>query len=156
MFRDEGATSLESWTAESFGVSGPTARSYAQVAEKSEDLPHLMGALLRGEISFDKVRTVLDVATPETDQELCDQAKELNVRELAEVARTHRRPGPVRFGLPSRSEHDRRYLRFNDEHRTMSAPVARRVLCPDQGLCRCLCGQASPPTGETPLGPAAL
>src|SRR5580704_17367828 len=75
MFRDDGATSPETWTAECFGVSGPSARSYAQVAEKSDDLPGLMGALCGGEISFDKVRTVLDVATAATDQALCEKAK---------------------------------------------------------------------------------
>src|ERR1700733_269130 len=43
MFLDDGATSPEVWTAECFGVSGPTARSYAQVAQQSDELPELMG-----------------------------------------------------------------------------------------------------------------
>jgi hypothetical protein len=120
MFRDDGATSPEAWTAECFGVSGPTARSYSHVAEKYEDLPHLMGAMAAGEISFDKVRTVLDVATPESDQALCAQAKELNVRELAEVARTTAARARSASLSQSRSEHDGRYLRFNDPHRTMT------------------------------------
>src|SRR5271170_392971 len=68
---DEGATSLESWTAHNLAVSVPSARSYSQVAEKSEGLPELMGSLYAGEISLDKVRTVLDVATPQSDRELC-------------------------------------------------------------------------------------
>ena len=75
MFRDDGATSPESWTAECFGVSVATARSYAHVAEKSDELPDLMGSLCAGEISFDKVRTVVDVATPETDQELAPRPR---------------------------------------------------------------------------------
>ena len=88
--------------AERFGVSGPTAR-FSHVGEKAQELPHLVGSLCAGEISFDKVRAVVDVATPESDRELCDQAKELSVRELVEVAR-RRRPGPVGFSLsPSRS-----------------------------------------------------
>ena len=41
-----------------------------------------------GEISFDKVRVLADVATPETERELCDQAKECSVRELADIARS--------------------------------------------------------------------
>ena len=87
-FRDDGATSLESWTAMSFGVSVATARSFCQVAEKTHELPHLTGSLCAGEISFDEVRAVVHVATPETDRELCKQAKEHSVRDLAEVART--------------------------------------------------------------------
>ncbi len=70
MFRDDGATSVEAWAAERFGVSVATARSYCHVAEQDPDLPHLVGSLCAGEISFDKVRAVVDVATPRTDQAL--------------------------------------------------------------------------------------
>src|ERR1700722_10547945 len=63
-FRSEGATSVESWTAEHFGVSTPTARTYAHVGEKAWDTPNLVGGLCRGEITFDKLRAVADVATP--------------------------------------------------------------------------------------------
>ena len=45
------------------------------------------------------------------------------VRELAEVAQTlaaRARSGSV---SPSRSEHDGRYLRFNDGHRTMTVQL---------------------------------
>ena len=136
MFRDDGATSPEWWTAVTFGMSGPTARSYSHVAEKSEGLPQLMGSLYEGEISFDKVRTVVDVATPRNDRELCAQAKELSVRELAEVARTTAARARSAFVSPSRSEHDGRYLRFNDERRTVSAQLpteeyARTKACVD-------------------------
>ena len=47
-YRDEGATSLESWLAERFGVSTPTARTYAHVGEKAWDIPHLVGSLCGG------------------------------------------------------------------------------------------------------------
>ena len=76
-FRDDGATSVEAWSAELFGLSVATARSYCHVADKTRPLPHLVGSLCAGEISFDKVRAVVDVATPRTDQALCAQAKEL-------------------------------------------------------------------------------
>jgi hypothetical protein len=121
-FRDEGATSLESWAAERFGVSTPTARTYAHVGEKAWDIPHLVGSLCAGDISFDKLRAVADVATPENDYELCDQAKQHSVRELADIARSSAEL--ARTGSPySRSEHDGRYLRFNDSHRTISAQL---------------------------------
>jgi hypothetical protein len=121
-FRDDGATSLESWTAERFGISTSAARTYAHVGEKAWDLPHLVGSLCAGDISFDKVRVVADVATPETDRELCDQAKECSVRELADVARSTAEL--ARTGsASSRSEHDGRFLRFNDKFRTISAQL---------------------------------
>ena len=67
-YRDDGATSAETWVVERFGVSTPTARTYTHVGEKAWDLPHLVGSLCTGDLSFDKVRAVADVATPETDQ----------------------------------------------------------------------------------------
>ncbi|HEY5386035.1 MAG TPA: DUF222 domain-containing protein [Acidimicrobiales bacterium] len=125
MFRDEGATSPETWAAESFGVSVPTARSYSLVADKAPHVPELMESLRRGEISFDKVRAVVDVATPETDHSLCEQAKESSVRELAEVARTTAARARSASVSLSRSEHDGRYLRFNDPHRTMTLQLPK-------------------------------
>jgi hypothetical protein len=135
-YSEDGATSLESWTAESLGASVATARSYSHVAEKSQDLPHLMGSLCVGEISFDKVRTVVDVATPETDRALCAQAKDLSVRELAEVARTTAARARSASVSLSRSERDSRYLRFNPQNRTMTVQLptedyARTVACVD-------------------------
>ena len=62
-----------------------------------------MGSLWEGDISFDKVRAVVDVATRETDEELCDQAKERSVRELVEAARDAADRVRVRFCPPSRS-----------------------------------------------------
>ena len=122
-YRDDGATSVESWATERYGISTPTARALSHVGEKAWDLPHLVGSLCGGEVSLDKVRAVADVATPESDRELTEQAKEHSVRELAEVARTaavaSAPPSPSR----GRSEHERRFLRFNDQHRTMSVQL---------------------------------
>ena len=115
-FRDYGATSTECWTVERFGVSKATARSLTHVGEMARDLPHLVGSLCAGDLSFDKVRAVVDVATPDTDEELRDQARVCTVRELAEVTRS----APPIDKTSGRSSHDRRYLRFNDSLCTMS------------------------------------
>jgi hypothetical protein len=115
-FRDEGATSAQAWTAERFGVSTPTARAYTHVAEKACDLPNLVGALCEGDITFDQLRAVADVATPETEIELRDQARRCSVRELADVARAQAQ----RSGSATRAEHDRRFVRFNEQCRTVS------------------------------------
>jgi hypothetical protein len=149
-FRDDGATSLESWVVERFGVSTPTARALAHVAEKAWDIPRLVGSLCAGEISFDKVRVLSDVATPETEGGLCEQAKECSVRELADVARSNAEL--ARTSAPSRSgsEHDGRYVRFNDSHRTISAQLpsdsyAETKARIDAGL------DEIPSEGDTPL-----
>jgi len=149
-YSEDGATSLESWTAESLGASVATARSYSHVAEKSQDLPHLMGSLCAGEISFDKVRTVVDVATPETDQALCAQAKELSVRELAEVARTTAARARSASVSQSRSEHDGRYVRFNDSNRTMTAQLPKDAYAQTKATVDAYAATV-PSEGETPL-----
>ena len=87
-YRDEGATAAEPWVVERFGVSTPTARAYAHVAERAWDLPHLVTSLSEGEISFDKLRAVSDVATPETDREVLERARACSVRQLVELARS--------------------------------------------------------------------
>jgi hypothetical protein len=119
-FRDDGATSTEAWLVACFGVSVATARTLTHVGGKAWDAPRLVGSMCAGDVSFDKVRALIDVATPETDQELCDQAKECTVQELADVARVSADRG-TRPG--SRAAHEGRYLRFNDQHRTMTAQL---------------------------------
>jgi len=146
-FRGDGATSTEAWLAERYGVSEATARAYPHAGKKAPDLPHLVGALCRGDISFDKLRTVVAVATPETDQQLCDQAQGCTVRELADVARTiaERRSAP-----PARSEHDSRYLRFNDRCRTMSLRLPAEDYAATKA-CIDTWAVAVPSAEETPL-----
>jgi Domain of unknown function (DUF222)/HNH endonuclease len=118
-WRDEGATSLEGWIVERCGVSVPTARAWSHVAGRLFDLPQLAGALCAGEISFDKVRAVVDVATPETDHALVETAVDCSVRQLAELARSTRGTGAER----ARSDEGRRSLRFNDTFRTLSVQL---------------------------------
>ncbi len=144
-YRDEGATSVEPWVVERFGVSTPTARAYTHVGELAWDLPHLVESLCAGEVSFDKVRALADVATPETDRELRDQALDHSVRELADIARATAPPTPP----PGRAEHDRRFLRFNDQFRTMTVQMpaesyAETRTCLEAGA------KQIPSDGETP------
>jgi hypothetical protein len=120
-FRDEGATSTERWTTERYGISTATARALTGGGEKAWDLPHLIGAVAAGDISFDKMRTVADVATPETDEGLKEQAQRCTVRELADVARTMAKVAASHSPASSRSDHDRRFVRFNDDHHTLTA-----------------------------------
>jgi hypothetical protein len=146
-FRDDGATSAENWAVERFNVALPTARALVRVAEKAWDLPQLTEALKDGEISFDKLRAVADVATPETDAELVEAARERSLRELAEVARSHQEaPAPSQAA----KDHHRRSLRFNDTFRTMTVQLPPESFAETRS-CIESAAQDVPTDGETPL-----
>jgi len=140
-YRDEGATGVEPWIVERFGVSTPTARAYTHVAERAWDLPHLVTSLSEGEISFDKLRAVSDVATPETDREVLERARECSVRQLGELARS--------ASGATEAHPDRRFVRFNDRHRTVTAQLPADSYAEVRS---CLEGRARkiPSDGETP------
>lgn len=115
-YRDDGATSAAAWIAERFELSKASARALVHVAQKAWDVPQLVTALQNGEISFDKLRVISDVATPESEARFLEEARVRSVRELAELARTRSsapRPDPV-------ADRERRFLRCNDAVRTMT------------------------------------
>jgi hypothetical protein len=171
-FRDEGATSIAHWVTERYGISSATARTLTHGGEKAWDLPHLIGAVCAGDISFDKMRVVADVATPETDEGLKEQAQRCTVRELTDVARTMAQVAASHSS--SRSDHDRRFVRFNDPYRTVTAQLpaatyaevrttleaaARRMPTDgetpwDQRVCDALTEIVSASNGGTGAGPS--
>ncbi len=118
-WRAEGATSLEAWIVERCGVSLATARAWAHVAKRLFDLPHLADGLSEGELTFDKVRAVVDTATPETDRDLCERARKCSVHQLAQLNRT--RNGASRTS--AKTDYDMRSVRFNDTFRTVTAQL---------------------------------
>ncbi len=118
-WRSEGATSLEAWLVERCGMSQASARTFAHVAERLTDLPHLAARLLAGELTFDKVRAVADVATPESDHDVAAQAHECTVRELHEIARSERGVSRSR----AQTDYAARSVRFNDACRTVTAQL---------------------------------
>ena len=118
-WRTEGATSLEAWMVERCGDSRASARSYAHVGEQLDDLPELAAGLASGELTFDKVRAVVDVATPANERELADLARECTVRQLQEVA--HAEGGAPRSR--AETDHEARSVRFNDNCRTVTAQL---------------------------------
>jgi hypothetical protein len=145
-WRDDGATSLEDWLVGHLGVSKSTAKVYAHLSERLFDLPHLAAGLGEGDLSLDKVRTLVDTATPETDRDLARQARELTVRELAVVARTKKKPSEGQDQI----DHDKRSLRFNDVVRTVTAQLPPTSYAEVKA---CLEARARrlPSDGETPL-----
>jgi hypothetical protein len=119
-WRDEGAASLVDWIVQRCGVSRATARSWVNISASLDDLPHVAGGLARGALSLDKVRAVMGRCTPENDAEMALEAQSRPVVELADLDRRAQ-------GAPTRTEaqaaYDARYLRFNDERRTMVAQL---------------------------------
>lgn len=122
-WRLEGATSLEAWIVERCGTSVPTARALAHVGERLFDLPHLAAGLADGELSFDKVRAVVDGATPETDRELAERAADSSVRDLTEICRAAR----CADARSERQDYEARSVRFNDTFRTVTAQLPPEV-----------------------------
>jgi hypothetical protein len=146
VFRDDGATSAENWAIERFSVGVPTARALVHVAERAWDLPKLTDALQEGGITFDKLRAVADIATPETDAELADAARERSVRELAEIASAHR---SVPASAQAPLNHERRSLRFNDTFRTMTVQLPPESFA-ETRQCMESMARDIPSDGETP------
>lgn len=144
-WRDEGATSLESWMVERLGVSTSTARALAHVGERLYDLPQLADALSTGDLSFDKVRAVVDVATPESDAEFRDRAKQHSVRELAQLARSRK---DASAGM-SQADYEARSLRFNESFRTVTAQLPAETFAEVRGTLEAQ-ARAVPSDGETP------
>ena len=144
-WRDEGATSLEAWLVERLGLSVASARAFAHVGERLFDLPHLAAALSSGELSFDKVRAVVDTATPETDRELRERAREHSAAELTRLARTHRGIS----SSASRAEYEGRSLRFNDTFRTVTAQLPAETYAEVRGRLE-TAAREQPSDGETP------
>jgi hypothetical protein len=121
-WRDEGATSVETWLAERCAVSPATARAWAHVGNRLVDLPALSDGLCGGAVSFDQVRAVVDVARPENERALVAQASECSVRQLAELAKAAA-PAPASAAPSSERQHETRSLRFNDAARTITAQL---------------------------------
>jgi Domain of unknown function (DUF222)/HNH endonuclease len=118
-FRDEGAVSGAAWLSERLGLSEATSRQWSTVARRLWDLPELAGALRRGAISFDKAAVASAFATTLTDADVAEQAQECSVAQLNAVARAARGSDDHKQA----DQHDGRYVRFNDQRRTLSAQL---------------------------------
>lgn len=122
-FRAKGATSIESYLVGQLGISRAAARALAVVGEKLSDLPELQASLSAGDLSFDKVRVVADVADPETDAEWAETAAQLSIGDLAEVvhrSKAKKDPRSSRGRGPERPT-----LRRNDACLTLTARLPK-------------------------------
>jgi hypothetical protein len=115
-WRVDGSTSMVAWLVQRCGVTASTAREWVTAAAKLHTLPKISDALAQGKLSFDQVKPLVEVAKPETDATLAEQATHWSAKQVRELA------------IATRSQSDaqatgfyaRRFLRFDDRRRTLS------------------------------------
>jgi hypothetical protein len=120
-WRGDGAVSMAAWLTERCGVSGATARIWVRTAAKLKSLPHLAGALADGTLSLDSVAPLADVATPASESELAEAAVHWTVKQIRELAASHR--GTTDAAAARRFEN--RTFRFNDDKATIWAALTQ-------------------------------
>ena len=108
-------------------------------------MPHLVDSLCTGDLSLDKVRAVADVATPETDQEYGIRPRSAPCASWP----TSPAEAPPAKAPPGRSEHERRFLRFNEQYRTMTVQLPPESFAETRACLEARARQV-PSDGETP------
>ena len=115
-WRVDGSSSMVAWLTLRCGVSASTAREWVTAAAKLQRLPKISDALSTGKLSFDQVKPLVEVAKPETDATLAEQATHWSAKQVRELA------------IASRNQSDqqatgfyaRRFLRFDDRRRSLT------------------------------------
>jgi hypothetical protein len=116
LFRQLGYSSVMHYGTQALGLNPSDVWDRLRVARALRDLPAVAAALREGRVSWSKVREIIRVATPATEQEWIARAGQLSCRELeAAVAAA----SPV---AEKRSEATRLVCRFVDE-RTVRVTV---------------------------------
>jgi Domain of unknown function (DUF222) len=93
-FIADGAKDAAGWLQLRYGLPYPTAMRWAETALALGDLPYLNEAFSSGRICFDKVSVAVEIATPETDAQVADEAARLTVTALRTIARRQREVTP--------------------------------------------------------------
>jgi hypothetical protein len=115
-WRVDGATSMVAWLVQRCSVTAATAREWVTAATKLESLPKIGDALSQGKLSFDQVKPLVDVAKPETDAQLAEQATHWSAKQVRELATDARRESDAQ----ATGFYCRRFLRFDDRRRSFA------------------------------------
>jgi hypothetical protein len=118
-WRVDGATSMVAWLVQRCGVSAATAREWVTAAAKLPSLPKIADALSQGKLSFDQVKPLVEVAKPETDARLAEEATHWSAKQVRELALAARDQSDAR----STGFYARRSLRFDDRRRTLTGTL---------------------------------
>jgi hypothetical protein len=119
-WRVDGATSMVSWLVQRCAVTAATARDWVTAAEKLQKLPEIANALSQGKLSFDQVKPLAEVATPETDTELAEKATNWSAKQVRDLASASRNQS----NQEAAGVYSRRFLRFNDRRFSISGSFA--------------------------------
>jgi hypothetical protein len=115
-WRVDGATSMVAWLVQQCGVAAVTAREWVTAATKLQELPKISDALSQGKLSFDQVKPLVEVAKPETDAKLAEQATHWSAKQVRELATAAREQSDGKAG----GFYTRRFLRFDDRRRMLT------------------------------------
>jgi len=115
-WRVDGATSMVAWLVQRCGVTATTAREWVTAAGKLHQLPKISDALSQGKLSFDQVKPLVEVAKPETDAKLAEQATHWSAKQVRELAIAARNQSDEQ----ATGWYARRFLRFDDRRRSLT------------------------------------
>jgi Domain of unknown function (DUF222) len=115
-WRVDGATSMVGWLVQRCGVTAATAREWVTAAAKLKELPQISDALSKGKLSFDQVKPLVEVAKPETDASLAEQATRWSAKQVRELAIAARNQSDAQ----ATGQYARRFLRFDDRRRSLT------------------------------------
>jgi hypothetical protein len=110
---------MVAWLVQRCGVSAATAREWVTAAAKLPSLPKIADALSQGKLSFDQVKPLVEVAKPETDARLAEEATHWSAKQVRELALATRDQSDAR----STGFYARRSLRFDDRRRTLTGTL---------------------------------
>jgi hypothetical protein len=115
-WRVDGATSMVGWLVQRCGVTAATAREWVTAAARLKELPQISDALSKGKLSFDQVKPLVEVAKPETDATLAEQATRWSAKQVRELAIAARNQSDAQ----ATGQYARRFLRFDDRRRSLT------------------------------------
>jgi len=115
-WRIDGATSMVAWLVQRCSVTASTAREWVTAAPRLEALPEISNAMAQGKLSFDQIKPLVEVAKPETDARLAEEATRWSAKQVRELANANRSPADG----DAANAYGRRYFRFNDRRCTVS------------------------------------
>jgi hypothetical protein len=115
-WRVDGATSMVAWLVQQCGVAAATAREWVTAAAKLKELPKISDALSQGKLSFDQVKPLVEVAKPETDAKLAEEATHWSAKQVRELAIATRQQSDGQ----ATGSYARRFLRFDDRRRMLT------------------------------------
>ena len=109
--RDDGCRFMSDWLVLKLDLGRDTASAWARTADALRELPVMAEAHATGRVSFDQLRLLTRIATPETEAGVLDDFGHVPVHQLQELARKH----AARTRKPE-DDTDRLTIRFDGDN----------------------------------------